>query len=679
VTKQRNSIANIGSAIKAHHRQILFFVLFSLVVGVIYGNDLWILANEALQNEALNYVLLLPFFAAFLFYLKKDLVKASLAIEAHKKPTSGKYVNELLGIVPCIVALLVYWYGSYTFYPLEYHIATLPIFVMGVTLFLSNPKVLRMLLFPILFLFFLVPLPATFFYTAGGALANFNTQIAYTLLKALGVPITLSTSYGAPTIFLTAAAGQAVNFSVDVACSGIYSLTAFIIFAAFLAFMLTTTAAKKVLVFALGFFFFAILNLVRLIAIFSVGYLLGQEAASLLHSVAGLILIFIGMILTLLVSEKLFKIRILTKPPALPACPRCITLQTGFCQSCGRYLNKHALLPSKITFAKLLLLLLFSSIAVISVSAPTFTTAQGQMEFLSSDNWQNATTVLPKIPNYTLSFLYRDTAYEEIAHQDASLVYGYFPGNTSENVIYTDIGVASSISNLHNWEVCLITYQTAQGQYPLVDILEQRDVQLLDNPLLIAHYLVFDSRENYIQVTLYWYEKATFKMGLSVEERYVRISLVAFTQNSTGISQLEPNLITASKIIAEAWEPLKTQALISLGIPVLQAILIGSVAFLIVTITTQYLITQRKKSYNQRIFNNFASKKEKIVLTSVSELNKETPNMKTSDIIESVQKQVGKPVNPKTVQKILETLEAEGLIKRTVVSVANAPILEWKM
>jgi exosortase/archaeosortase family protein len=669
---------------RSNYRLILLIALALLSAFIVYGNDFLIVANEALQNESFSHVLLLPFFVGFLFYLKKDVVKASLVIDAHRKRTSAKYVNEVLGVILCLVAFLIYWYGSYTFYPLEYHLFSFPIFVMGITLFLLNSRALLMLIFPILFLLFLIPLPATVLYTAGGAMSSVNTQISYTILKALGVPITLSTSYGAPAVLLTSAAGQSVNFAVDIPCSGIYSLVAFTMFAAFLAFVSKTSIFKKLLVFVLGFSVFALLNLIRIIGIFSVGYLLGEEAAILTHSVAGLILIFIGMVLILVISDKILKIKILTRPQEQQPCPKCTTMGQhsfmGFCQSCGRFLGGGSnLLPSKTLLVKLLLLVLGCSVVILSIRAPTFATAQGSLELLSGNNWQNATNVLPEISNYTLSFLYRDTAYERIAHQDASLVYGYFPVNISSPVLYVDIGIASSISNLHNWEVCLISMQTVQGQYPLVDVLDSKDTRLLQDPPVIAQYLVFDSPENYTQVTLYWYEKATFKTGLTVEQKYVRISLIILTQDSATYVQFEEELFKAGQIIASHLEPLKTEALISLGIPAQQSLLVVCIVFLIITKTAQYLDEQRRTANNLKVFNNFASKKEKIVLNSISELNKESTHMKTKDIIESVQKRVVKPVNPQTALKILKTLEEQGFIRRAVASINNAPVLEWKM
>jgi exosortase len=672
-----------GYLIRLYYRPILLFSLLLLLIIIIYGNDFWILVNEAFQNEAISHILLLPFLVGFLFYLKKDLVKANITLEKQRKRRNVKYFNEILGVLLFLVAFLVYWYGSQTFYPLEYHILSLPIFIAGVTLVLFSTRALKALLFPILFLLFLIPLPATFLYTVGGGLANFNTQVSYGILKASGLPITLSSSYGTPTILMSSASGQPVNFTVDIACSGIYSIVAFTMFATFLAFLAKTSIFRKLLLFITGFSVFVVLNISRIIGIVTVGYTFGEDAALFLHSFAGLALIFVGMLLIFGFSEKVLKIEIVTKTKEQLPCPKCKRkkpLLVNFCQNCGRFIGKSNALISKGLFVKLLLLLFGCSLAVLSINAPIFVTAKDSIELSSVGNFQDASSVFPEIPGYTLSFLYRDVDYEKIASQDSSLMYGYFPQNTSDLVIYAAVGVSSSISNLHNWEVCFVAIQTAQGQYPIVNVHDSREIQLLQDPSLIAKYFVFESPDNYTQVTLYWYEKAMFKTELTVEQKYVRISLIILTQNSADYPQLEEKLLETGQLIATTWQPLKSQALISLGVPAQQVLIAFSITFLAVTITTQYLSEQNKISNNSKLFNNFASPKEKLVLQTVHELAKEKKHIKTSDIFENLRKKRGcRSISFKKVFETLNVLYEYGLIRRTVVSVGNAPILVWKV
>jgi len=665
---------------KNYYICILAVSLISILTLVVYWRDLEILINEALNTEALTHVILVPFFIGFLCYQKKDLFKASIVLNKLKRQAKMQHIDALVGLSICLIAFLLYWYGSYTFYPLEYHLLSLPIFIMGTVLILFNLKTLRALIIPILFLFFIIPIPNEIMYTIGGNLANFNTQAAYTLLKSLGLPVTLSTAYGAPTILLTTSAGQSASFTIGLPCSGIYTFIAFTMFATFLVIIVSTSMLKKGLIFILGFSIFEILNIIRITTIISAAYLLGEEVAILVfHTVAGLILTFIGMLITLFVSEKFLKIQFSSKINEAPSCPKCkTTLKSleNFCVNCGKFFNPSRWKPSQTFWAKLIILLLGCSALAFSVNAPVFAIAQGPIEVKST--WENSTNIFPQIPQYNLSFLYRDVNYERIAKQDASLAYAYFPINTSDPVVYVLLGVANSISNLHSWEVCLISWQTAQGQYPLVTVLDSKDIELLEGVPIIARYLVFRSQENYTQVTLYWYERATFRTGITVQQKYVRISLIILIKNSINYQQYEDQLLGFGKTIASYWEPIKAQSLISLGIPAQQTLLVLLVAFVIVTKSAQYANEWRKRTNNLKIFNNFASPEDKLLLQTITELNKERRQTVPIEINLAIKRKAGKFMKFERLVDKLNRLQEYGFVKMDLISINNRPLLVWK-
>lgn len=678
--------------VKTYYQHIISITLIMLLVIIVYRQDLEILMNEALQTEALSHVLLIPFFVGILLYLKKDMVKASLALEKLRKKTKTQYLDEVIGIALCLIAFLLYWYGSYTFYPLEYHLLSIPIFIMGITLILFNLKALIVLIFPILFLLFLIPPPTEWMYTIGGTMANFNTQASYTLLKTLGLPVTLSSSYGPPTIALTTSAGQPLSFAIDLPCSGIYTFIAFAMFAAFLTLVASAPVVKKIGLFVLGFFMFEILNIIRITTIVSIGYLFGEEVAMLVfHTVAGLLLIFIGMLLILLVAEKILKIQVLPTSQEQPTCRKCkpsLKNFQNFCSNCGKFFNQFQTKISTKFWAKLLLLLVGCYIVTLSIHAPTFTIAQGAKNepIGVASGWEHATNIFPNITssdkdeNYTVRFLYRDTSYERIAHQDASLMYYY----NSSPIVYVDLGVASSISNLHSWEVCLVAIQTASGRTPLISVLDSRDTQLLPDVPIIARYFVFRDEEgiyvpkNYTQITLYWYERAPFNMGITVEQKYVRISLIIYTRNSTNYQQLEDQLLTFGQAIASYWEPLKSQSLVSLGVPAQQLLLTLSIAFIGFTKTVQHSNEWRKKTNNLRIFNNFASANEKLVLETLLDMAEKNRAMETKDISAALKRRIKKSMKFDKLLNILNHLEEYGFIKRDIISAKNRPKLIWK-
>lgn len=673
-------VRNTNGTLRDHWQHILAAFLFLSVVGVVYWRDLEVLVNEALHAEALSHVLLMPIFVGVLLYWKRDAFKASLALDSLQKSSGSRFFDELVGLSLCLVAFLVYWYGSYTFYPLEYHMLSLPIFVAGAILILFNLKALKVLIVPVALLVFLVPIPNDIAYTLGGSLANINTQASYTMLRGLGIPVTLNTTYGSPTIMLTKNQEPPIPFTVDVPCSGIYMLTAFFMFAVFLVAIVQAPLLKKALIFMLGFAVFEVLNVIRITSIVSAAYLFGEEVAMLIfHSVAGLILTFIGIFITLLVSEKLLGIKVAAGKMGAPPCQECNGFRESFqnfCLRCGRFFNPFKKKPSRIFWAKLMLLLVGCCLISLSVNAPVFAISKEAIEVAS---WDRTTGILPQVPNYYLTFLYRDTDYERIAKQDASLVYAYFPTNISSPVTYVIISVANSISNLHNWEVCLISWQTAHGQYPLVEVLTSKDVQLLEGSQLIARYLVFrNPQENYTQFTLYWYERATFKMGATVQQKYVRISLVILAWNVPVYHQYESQLLDLGEAVARHWEPIKTEALFSLGVSAQQALLVFSAALIITTKAAQSASEWRKKMNNLKIFNNLASPTDRLVLQTITELSKTKGAATTAEISAAIKNRTGRTLRLERLLERLNRLQEYGFIKIDINVDGNSPTLVWK-
>jgi len=159
--------------------------------------------------------------------------------------------------------------------------------------------------------------------------------------------------------------------------------------------------------------------------------------------------------------------------------------------------------------------------------------------------------------------------------------------NTSDPNVHVLVGVSSSRINLHSWEICFVTWQINRGLPPRANVLESREAQLMEDPPVTAQFFVFEHPDNYTQVTLYWYLRALFKTGMTIEPRYVRISLIIFTKDSRDYLQFEPKLLSIGQYIASYWEPLKAQSLASLGIPAMQVLLGSTILVAVILQTTQ--------------------------------------------------------------------------------------------
>jgi len=659
-------------------------LLIVLTVLILYWQDLSILANEALQSEATNHIILVPILVSILIYQKREFSRASVGLEKLKRKSSLVSFGEMTGIAVCLSAFSLYWYGSYTFYPIEFHVASLILFVTGITLTLFNVKTLIALIFPILFLIFLAPPPSTITYNAGGILGNFNAQAACTLLKALGIPVALSSEYGPPTIVLNSSS-TSMQFAVDQACSGIYSLIAFIMFAAFLVLIVRGSIAKKIALVSIGFLMLPVINVFRISLIVFVAQRSGEALAmTIFHTFSGWLVLSIGMIMLLLIAEKLLHLKIYETPSKIATCNKCNDASKSnetFCPNCGKFLRNHQATIDKKFWTKIAGLLLITGLMALSIQAPVFAFAQGLT--LTNANPASGTDAFPKTSDYQLVFVYRDTDFERRSHTDASLTYAYISQNLTHPTIYVLVGVGSSISNLHSWEVCLVSWRTAQGMAPAVNTLDSRDVQIMDNPPITAKYFVFTypphstTLPNYTQVTLYWYQRALFKTELTIESKYVRISLAILTRNPNDCPKLEKTLLNMGQTITAYWEPLKNQTLISMGIPTTQVLLAFTAAFAIVVQTTQYTNERRKKVTNLRLFERYGSADEKRLYQTIKDLRQKTKETTTQNIEAEFEK-TAKPTKPQDFNETMENLNQQGIIRADIINTLDQPRLIWK-
>ena len=440
---------------------------------ILFYQDLVIIANNALQSEFMSHILAIPFLFAYLLYRKRKMVRTVISFETPNQPKQTKHLSTLSGILLCVTAIILYWHGSYTFTPLEYHILTLPIFVAGLTLIFFNLQTLRQLAFPIIFLIFLTPPSSEILYGLGSTLSVVSSEASNTIVNALGIASTISSEYGNPTIIITRPDNTTLAFTVDIACSGIYSLIGFLIFAAFIAYIARDKTRKKAAIFLIGLPLIYLLNITRITIILLIGYHYGEQLAlQTFHLLGGWILIFIGTLLLLTITEKILKTKIFTKPQLQP-CQRCNLKPQNplqdFCPNCGRLLKYPKTRLKKQDIAKIATIALSVTLLLL-IQAPVFALTEGPAQIMiqTPTGEQGNTQILPQIPNYTLQFVDRDKDFEQKAKQDASLIYAYMPPNKTEENIWVAVEISSTTASLHRWEACLITWPQTHGYQPKV-------------------------------------------------------------------------------------------------------------------------------------------------------------------------------------------------------------------
>lgn len=657
------------------------FAIAFLSPMILYWQDLTIILNEALHNEILTHILIIPLLLTYILYRIRTTLFA-VASNQYITPTSNKLhiIKNITGILICLLAYLLKWFGSYTFLSLEYHIISLPIFVAGIIIIIFNFQTLRTLLFPIAFLIFLIPLPIEQAQKAGSALATLSSQVAYNVLKTMGLNVSLLNIYGSPVIYLNTPSGVEIPFAIDIACSGLYSLIGFVIFAVFAAYIVREPLQKKLTILALGLPLIYGLNILRIILIVLLGRYSGPTLAlNIFHLFGGWTLILISTLLLLTIVEKVLNIQIFGSSPE--TCTHSIKNEDeSYCFDCGMMLITTQDNFSMTDVVKFTLILAIT-ISLILVQVPTFALAEGPTEVFKqkATEVQTITKILPDVEGYKVDFIYRDTEFEKISGQNASLMFQYLPESESKPTIWVGLEIGTTKSCLHSWEICLVTEPLKRVGEPRVTQLDLRDIHLLNNPPITARYFAFQEKEsNYTQVILYWYTRSIFKIGSEYQQKYSKISVIEYTYNPQEYKNIEAELLPIAKAIAEYWQPVINWSWIALAIAENGLILITITGVLLIgTMITFFYLERNKRREARRVYNQISDFEERQILEAIKTFIKESPNESwtTSKLSETS----GKDIDTEKLHKKLVEAEKAGIIERKIININDKPYLRWKL
>jgi exosortase len=648
----------------------------------LFSNDLTVIFSDALQSQTTSYVLLIPFILVYLIYRKRKMFSAVIPISNKNQTKKIRRLTTIAGILLFVTAILIYWHGSYTFTPLEYHIVALPIFTAALVLILFNPQTLRQAAFPIAFLFFLAPPPSEILYAVGAALSTLSSMASSSLVGLLGIPTSLTNEFESPTIAITRANGAQLNFNVDVACSGIYSLMGFIIIATLIAYIIRDKPWKKAALFLTGIPLIYLLNVLRITIILLLGYQFGENLAlQVFHSLGGWVLLFIGTLLLLAVSEKIFKTKISEKNK--DTCPDCLNERKNsrkICFTCGRIIKPPSIHIQRKDIIKIFTLAAIV-VVLISIQAPAFALTQTPKNVIVSapTGESMSTEILPNPPNYQLDFLYRDTEFEELSQQDMSIAYAYYPEKANLEPIWVTLEIASQLTSLHRWEICLVQNPLRQGWDLKVVQLELTDIQISQNPLIIGRYFLFDDIEtNQTQSVLYWYESAIFETNSTSQQKHVKISVIAYPDDSVGIDKIKDEQLTIAKEIINYWEPIKFWSYVTLPISEAGGYSAALTVFALAAIMVYYMMeTRQQKNANRNSYTKLSETNRDIVDAILKTQKNDPPTL--NQIFHTLQTDTKGLISKDQLIQKLRDLERERIIEGQIKNINDQPIQIWKV
>jgi exosortase len=195
----------------------------------VYHSVMLELFHAWLKNHYYNHGFLIPLISGYLVYKNWEKLKTISC-----KPS-------LYGILFALIGIFVLILDKYFFNTLFLSSVGMLIFIMGGILFTYGKGHLRVLLFPVLFLFFMIPIPEFVFDLVIGPLQLTASMIGKIILRFLRIPVLRDGIYLHLAPF---------SIEVDKSCSSMHSLIALSALSFVIAYMMMESIGERILIVA---------------------------------------------------------------------------------------------------------------------------------------------------------------------------------------------------------------------------------------------------------------------------------------------------------------------------------------------------------------------------------------------------------------------------------------------
>ncbi len=293
--KQVKSIPEVTQSQSLNWTLMSVGLLLVAATGWAYWETIVSLIKEWQGSDDYSAGQLVPMVALFLIWVERDRLK-----ECVLKPCWWGIGIVLLAALARIFGLLFMFESAERY--------SLPLMATGLVLLVAGRQVFRVVSWILLILFLMVPFPGKIHNMISGPLQRMATTGAVFLLEAFGVRV----SQQGNVIMLN----QSISMSVVEACSGLRMLMAFIIVAAFIAYMVKRSRCQKAILFLSSIPVAVICNIIRLCATGMLFLLASSELAEkFFHDFAGLVMMPAAV---LLMFAELWLMDILIVPETAP-------------------------------------------------------------------------------------------------------------------------------------------------------------------------------------------------------------------------------------------------------------------------------------------------------------------------------------------------------------------------
>ena len=249
-------------------------IIFVLIV-ILYLQPIKELIYDWYNDDNYSHGFLIPIISVYFIWQKR----LSLVNIARKKSN--------LGLIILILGSVIYLVGTAAaeFFTVRF---SLILIILGIILCLYGKEFLKETWFPILFLFFMIPIPYVIYYAVTFPMQLFSTQIAVFFLDLFGLPVLRQ--------------GNIINlpnYQLEVveACSGIRSLMTLSALGAAIAYMTQKTVFSGAVVFLFSIPIAIGANVFRIFITAIGAYKISPKfAEGFIHEASGLIVFLVGFL-----------------------------------------------------------------------------------------------------------------------------------------------------------------------------------------------------------------------------------------------------------------------------------------------------------------------------------------------------------------------------------------------
>ncbi len=261
-------------------------ILAALVAAVYLPTFIWMVGRWLAPDTYYSHGFLVPFISLFIIWRKRQELQA---FESEPLPRAG-WLFFIAGIAIHAISALWQIYFSSAF--------SLIFVLVGLVILFFGKYFLDAVLFPILFLIFMIPLPLVAMANLSYRLKVFASELATLIVNRVGI---LATREGSVIKTMHS------YLVVDDLCSGIRSMISLIALGALMAHMSRLGRAKKIALFFASIPIAILSNVIRIVIFTIISEVYGPGACSgFFHDIAG-ILVFVIAFFGLLVTSKILE------------------------------------------------------------------------------------------------------------------------------------------------------------------------------------------------------------------------------------------------------------------------------------------------------------------------------------------------------------------------------------